>query len=150
MAFVRHSFRKLRKRVETEFGGYPPIRSICLRTYCKGKNPVLVLHAAAVHSAAINPVVMANLAPIKAWSIAWWEEWACADTMSRTYVKCSDRVHKAGANPWSAVHGPAAALAATCKRLKWTRSRFGKLTFSMYVLTWSLFANHTRLVSKIT
>ena len=58
-----------------------------------GKNPVLVLHAAAVHSAAINPVVMANLAPIKAWSSAWWEKWACADTMSRTYVKCSDPVH---------------------------------------------------------
>ena len=93
-----------------------------------GKNPVLVLHAAAVHSAAINPVVMANLAPIKTWSTAWWEKWACADTMSRTYVKCSDRVHKAGANPWSAVHGPAAALAATCKRLKW-RSVDGKIFY---------------------
>ena len=39
--------------------------------------------------------------------------------------------------------------ARTFKRQKWTRSLFGKLAFSMHELTWSLFANHTRLVSTI-
>ena len=91
-----------------------------------GKNPTLVMHAASVHSSAVNPSQAANLEPIKAWATAWWENWAQPTDLVRVFKLVKPKVHAAQPNHWSAVRGPAAALVATCIRLKW-RSEDGRI-----------------------
>ena len=46
------------------------IAAAALTPPTKGKNPVMVMHAASVHSAAVNPNLAANTGPIKAWATA--------------------------------------------------------------------------------
>ena len=91
-----------------------------------GKDPTLVVHAAAVHSIDTNPVVMANVAPIKTWACAWWDSWEEPDALVDAFKKGNTKVSNAWPLPWNAVNGPAAALAATCRRLRW-RTDDGKL-----------------------
>ena len=85
----------------------------------RGKNPVLVMHAASIHSVAVNPNVAINVGAIKAWSTAWWEGWAKTDDMIRVYKHVKIGIDKAQPNHWGIVKGPSGAVAATCLRLQW-------------------------------
>ena len=91
-----------------------------------GKDPVMVLHAAATHTHDVNPTMAAHVGPIKTWATAWWDGWADKQTMSDTYTASSKKVNRAGTDSWNVVNGPAAALAATLRRLKW-RSNDGRV-----------------------
>ena len=91
-----------------------------------GKNPVLVMHAASVHSEAVNPTVMANVGPVKAWSTAWWDGWAPPGDLSEAYKRAKRDVDTTKPLHWQAVKGPVGAMVATCARLKW-RSEDGRV-----------------------
>ena len=84
-----------------------------------GKNPTMTMHAAAAHSEAVNPSQLANVGPIKAWATACWEGWATADQMTLVFKHNHRKINGARPNHWSGVRGPAAAVAATCIRLRW-------------------------------
>jgi hypothetical protein len=84
-----------------------------------GKNPTLVLHTASVHSNLVNPMVSAHVEPIKAWSTAWWDGWAQPHALMHVYQQCNNSGSETFKADWNSVRGPAAAMAATCKRLRW-------------------------------
>ena len=95
------------------------VASTALAPPTAGKNPTMVLQAAAVHSDSVNPSMTANIEPIKAWSTAWWEGWATPARLTKVYTAGNARVLAARPNHWNVVRGPAAAVAATCHRLQW-------------------------------
>ena len=84
-----------------------------------GKNPTMVMHAAAVHSEAVNPNLAANVGPIKAWASASWEGWARVDQMTEVFKYNNSKLKEMQPNHWNGVRGPAAAVVATCIRLQW-------------------------------
>ena len=66
-----------------------------------GKNPVLVMHAASIHSEGVNPNVAVNVEPIKAWTVAWWGGWATQQQLMTAHKAVKASVIKAQPNHWS-------------------------------------------------
>jgi len=71
-----------------------------------GKNPTMIIHAAAAHSEAVNPSQAANVGPIKAWATAYWEGWATVDQMTIVFKYNHKKINGAQPNHWSSVRGP--------------------------------------------
>ena len=65
-----------------------------------------------------DPAFQAHLQPIGEWAAAVWEDWLPRAALHRMVIDAKRRLAKA-VNAWSVCYGPAAALVATCARIKW-------------------------------
>ena len=87
-----------------------------------GKNARMTLHAAAPVCTSVDPSYAAHVSPIKTWATAWWDGWMDSTAMRMAYKSAASNLKEAKSSAWSRVHGPAAALVATCKRIGWRSS----------------------------
>ena len=87
-----------------------------------GKNPKLVMHATKMHSDAVDPRMIGNVAPIATWATAWWEGWSPNKNMLDAFRNVTASAGTAKKVAWNFVTGPCRALVATCQRLGWTTS----------------------------
>ena len=66
----------------------------------------------------VDPAYEAHSQPIGAWAMAVWHGWVSRAAFSKL-ISVSRAKLAAAKNPWSKVHGPAAAFVATANRIGW-------------------------------
>ena len=99
-----------------------------------GKNADLVLLAHDLSCGTVDPAFNAHVAPVKAWALAWWQQWQPPERLQAAYVIAKAKIRKAKqlkCSPWQVVSGPTAALILTLERIGWDTSRHDQTTDDM-------------------
>jgi hypothetical protein len=85
-----------------------------------GKNIDILWAALDGASGAADPAFEAHEGPIKYWAIAFWEQWFEQEVLTDAIQAARGKLKVFGRSVWGRVAGPATALIATMRRLKWT------------------------------
>jgi hypothetical protein len=84
-----------------------------------GKKPTLVMNTLSAISPGADPAYEAHILPIKGWATAWWEHWSDQQQMHSTFDAAVAKLAEASNSGWQRVTGPAAATAASARRIGW-------------------------------
>ena len=67
----------------------------------------------------LDPMFDAHVGPIKHWALAVWDQWFPVEHMPDTVERAKHKLGSARVSWWSMVGGPATAVLASARRIKW-------------------------------